>query len=290
MEPLVSIGMPVFNCEKTLRIAVRSILNQTYSNWELILIDDGSSDKTLEIANSFQDPRIKVVNDGLNQRLQIRLNQAIVLSNGKYFARMDGDDVSYPERLQRQVEYLEKHPEIDLLGTAGMNFDDSGLAIGVMVPKETHAEICAHPWTQFPIAHPTWMGKLEWFQKFQYRRDAIRMEDYDLLLRSYQTSQFASLPEILFGYRVTFFSLEKVLSSRYHIGITLIQKAITDRNGIFLYGVLVQISKSLIEIFLVKTGLGLKFLPHRVGKLIESTELIQWQEVWSQCNPEELAN
>jgi glycosyltransferase involved in cell wall biosynthesis len=88
MQPLVSIGMPVFNCERTLSTAIQSILNQTYSNWELIIIDDGSRDKTLEVANSFRDPRIEVINDGQNQRLPIRLNQAIALSRGKYFARI----------------------------------------------------------------------------------------------------------------------------------------------------------------------------------------------------------
>ena len=156
MQPLVSIGMPVFNCEKTLNIAVQSILNQTYSNWELILIDDGSEDKTLEIANSFQDSRIKVIADGRNQQLPIRLNQAIALSRGKYFARMDGDDVSYPERLQRQVEYLEQHPEIDLLGTGSINFRD-GKATGAVQLEESHAGICARPWSSFILLHPTWM-------------------------------------------------------------------------------------------------------------------------------------
>ncbi|PSB51390.1 glycosyltransferase family 2 protein, partial [Chroococcidiopsis cubana CCALA 043] len=93
MKPLVSIGMPVFNCEQVLTSAVNSIVNQTYQNWELILIDDGSKDKTLEVANSFSDPRIKVISDGLNLKLPRRLNQAISLSKGKYFARMDGDDI-----------------------------------------------------------------------------------------------------------------------------------------------------------------------------------------------------
>lgn len=94
MDPLVSTGMPVFNCQQTLNTAVQSILNQTYSNWKLIMIDDGFQDRTLDIAHSFHDPRIKVVSGGQNQQLPIRLNQAIALSRGKCFARMDGDDVS----------------------------------------------------------------------------------------------------------------------------------------------------------------------------------------------------
>ena len=74
MEPLVSIGMPIFNCEKTLKLAIRSLLNQTYAHWELLLVDDGSEDQTLNIALSFKDPRIRVIADGLNQKLQRRLN------------------------------------------------------------------------------------------------------------------------------------------------------------------------------------------------------------------------
>jgi glycosyltransferase involved in cell wall biosynthesis len=287
MQPLVSIGMSVFNCEQTLSTAIQSILNQTYPNWELIIIDDGSKDKTLEIAKSFRDPRIKVINDGQNQRLPIRLNQAISLSRGKYFARMDGDDISYPERLQRQVEHLEQHPEIDLLGTAGVNFNADGRATGRTPWKQSHEEICARPWVGFPLQHPTWMGKLDWFQKFQYRPDAIGMEDYEIMLRTYQNSQFAALPEILLGYRVVSLSLKKVLVSRYHLCISLIHKALTDRKWIFLYGVFLQVAKLFVEIVTIPTGLGLKLMKHRLGAPVKASEIDKWQQTWSNFQREE---
>jgi glycosyltransferase involved in cell wall biosynthesis len=284
MEPLVSIGMPVFNCEQTLDTAVRSILNQTYSNWELILIDDGSQDRTLEIAHSFQDPRIKVVGGGSNQQLPTRLNQAIALSRGKYFARMDGDDISYPERLQRQVEYLEQHAEIDLLGTAYINFNENGEAVGVEASKESHGKICARPWVGFDLQHPTWMGRLNWFQQYQYRSDAIRMEDYDIMLRTYQTSNFAALPDFLLGYRLPALSLKKSLTGRYYLCRLLIQTAVKNQNWLFGYQVLVQMAKSLVEIVSVGAGLGYKLLRHRIGTPIKEAELVQWQQIWSQCN------
>lgn len=284
MQPLVSIGMPVFNCEKTLESSVQSILNQTYTNWELFLIDDGSKDQTLDIAKSFQDQRIKVVSDGTNQQLPSRLNQAIKLSNGKYFARMDGDDISYPERFQRQVAYLEGHPEIDLLGAVTMIFDEDGQATGVSARQESHAAICARPWSGFSLAHPTWMGKTTWFSQYQYRPDAIRMEDYDLLLRSYQNSRFASLPDILLGYRVASLSLNKIFNARYHLGTTLGKKAIADKNYMFAYGALEQIAKTLLETFAITTGLDFRILRHRTGSPIEATELAQWQEIWHQCH------
>lgn len=284
MQPLVSIGMSVFNCENTLSAAIRSILNQTYSNWELILIDDGSQDRTVEIAKSFQDDRIKVFVDGLNQQLPVRLNQAIALSNGKYFARMDGDDISYPERLQCQVEYLEKNPEIDLLGTSYINFDRDGHATGVVNQKLSHREICSHPWSSFGLLHPTWMGKRDWFIKYQYRPDAIRMEDYDLMLRTYQTNKFAALPEVLLGYRVGSLSLKKILNGRYHLVMALGKKALAAKNYKFAYGVLTQIAKSLVEIVVIPTGLGVKVLKHRFGEPIEEPDLMQWSQIWDLCN------
>ncbi len=284
MQPLVSIGMPVFNCEKTLKSSVQSILNQTYHNWELILIDDGSKDDTLEIAKSFQDDRIKIISDGLNQQLPSRLNQAIALSSGKYFARMDGDDISYPERLQLQVAYLEEHPEIDLLGTATIRIDADGQATGVSARSETHAEICRSPWSVFNIAHPTWMGRLDWFDKHQYRPDAIRMEDYDFLLRTYQTSSFACLPDILLGYRVACLSLNKILNARYHLCITLGKKALMDKNYLFAYGALEQLAKSLVETIAITSGMGFKVLRHRVGFDMKESELLQWNQIWARCN------
>ena len=129
-SPLVSIGLPAFNCEKTLAVMIRSILNQTYGNWELLLIEDGSSDRTLEVAQEFSDPRISVFTDRSHKGLVSRLNQAVAMGRGKYFARMDADDVAYPERLERQVEYQEEHPEIDLLGCGMLVFKGDGVAVG----------------------------------------------------------------------------------------------------------------------------------------------------------------
>lgn len=286
MEPLVSIGMPVFNCERTLKSAIYSILNQSYSNWELILIDDGSKDKTLSIAESFKDPRIKVIADGLNKNLPTRLNQAIAISQGKYFARMDGDDISYPERLQAQVEYLDNHPDIDLVGTQALIFGKDGNARGFFDSKESHSDICCRPWAGFGILHPTWMGKSDWFREHQYKIQAIRMEDYDILLRTYKNSRFYCIPKILFGYRVESLSLKKTLIGRYYLSIALIEKALSDKNYLFAYGVLEQGAKALIDTFAMTTGLNFKILRHRAGSPVSEAELIRWREVWDRCNTE----
>ena len=103
---LVSIGMPVYNCAATVAQAIRSILNQTFEDWELLIVDDGSTDDTLKVIASFKDPRIIVSKGERNEGLPARLNDCVRRARGKYFARMDGDDIAYPERLRKQLEYL----------------------------------------------------------------------------------------------------------------------------------------------------------------------------------------
>ena len=201
--PLVSIALPAFNAEKTVGDAIASILLQTYQNWELLFIDDGSSDQTVAIAKKFKDPRIKIFVDETNKGLPARLNEAIDRSSGKYFARMDNDDICFPERLQRQVEYLEGYAGVDLLGTRAITFVTPGQIIGFFPFKKTHEEICSLPWRGFYLPHPTWMGRLGWFKKYRYCIPEVkRAEDQELLLRSYLTSRFACLPDVLFAYRL----------------------------------------------------------------------------------------
>ncbi len=203
MTPLVSIILPAYNAEETVADAIASILLQTYLNWELLFIDDGSRDGTLKIVRQFKDPRIRIYADGRNMRLSARLNEGIDHAGGKYLARMDADDLCFPDRLARQVEYLESHPEIDLLGTSAILFNPAGDVTGRFPFRQTHDEICRHPWNGFYLPHPTWMGRVEWFRSHHYRIPEIeRAEDQDLLLRSYPGSRFACLQEILFAYRV----------------------------------------------------------------------------------------
>lgn len=286
MEPLVSIGMPIFNCENTLKLAIRSLLNQTYSHWELLIIDDGSEDGTLKIARSFQeDRRIRVIADGLNTKLASRLNQAISMSEGKYFARMDGDDIAYPDRLRFQVEYLEEHPEIDLLGTNYLVFDGEGNPLGITKGHLKHNQICHRPRAGFNILHPTWMGKIEWFRTYQYRTGMTLAQDYDILLRSYETSQFACLPDILLAYRVAKLSLKKSLVSRYNISKVLLEKAWLEKKYGWTWGVIEQLAKASVDTIAMSTGLNFNILRHRTGDYsVSPKELRQWKEIREKCN------
>lgn len=201
--PLITIAMPIYNAGRHLRSAVISILQQTLGDWELIIIDDGSTDGAAEGILDLCDARIRVRRDGFNRGLAARLNEAIDLARGKYFARMDQDDVSYPERLARQLTLMEQNPELDLVAVRCVAIDVDNELVGALPCALNHNEICATPWRGFYLAHPTWMGKIEWFRQYRYATPGPYFcEDQELLLRSHRGSRFGTVPEVLFAYRV----------------------------------------------------------------------------------------
>ena len=282
-SPLVSIGMPVRNCQNTLALAIRSLLLQTFTNWELILIDDGSSDETLKVARSISDNRVKFWSDGISRGLADRLNQAIELSKGKYFARMDGDDVAYPERLERQVSYLEQHPDVDLVGAWAVVFCSDGTVFGKKNGPETHVDICSKPWRGFPIVHPSYVGRLNWFRRYGYRQSAIRCEDHDLLLRSYRFSRFAIIPEILLGYREERINLKKTFTGRRYVMRILFRDYRREQLGLVLRGVLHETFMSFADFIAVISGLNYRMLRHRALPILDS-ERREWKCVWRPLN------
>ncbi len=203
LPPLVTVAMPVYNAGKDLRLAVRSLLRQTFTNWELLIIDDGSTDNALADIAELSDSRIKIRRDGDNKGLAARLNEAIDLARGKYLARMDQDDVAYPERFARQLAALSKDSDLDVVAVRAITIDENNVATGLFPFAPSHAQICARPWQGFYFPHPTWLGKIEWFRRYRYTLPGPYFsEDQELLLRSYRDSKFATLDEILFAYRV----------------------------------------------------------------------------------------
>lgn len=202
-NPRVTVMLPFLNGGPAFVPAVRSILNQTFTDWELLLCDDGSTDGSLEFARSLQlqDPRVIVWSDGQSKGLAARLNECIQRARGAWIARMDADDISYPDRFRRQVEYLSAHPEIDLLGCSMLICEESGSPIGKRTAPASHAEIVANPALGFGLAHPTWMARATWYRQFLYDPTALRFEDIELLYRAAPTSRFANITEPLYGYR-----------------------------------------------------------------------------------------
>ena len=199
--PEVSVALPARNAERFVAGAGRSILSQSFTDFELIILDDGSTDRTMAEISRFSDERIRIISDGQPRGLSFRLNQAIALARGRYFARMDADDIAFPERLAKQIAFMDTYPEVDLVGCRALLFDDQGEPKGYFPFKESHCQICKHPWLGFDLAHPTWFGRIDWFKRYEYR-EVLRAEDQDLLLRSFRQSCFACIPEVLFAYRL----------------------------------------------------------------------------------------
>ncbi len=281
---LISIAMPVLNCEGTITLSVTSILKQRYRDWELLAIDDGSQDRTVEILRGFADPRINVIADHCHRGLPARLNQAVSMARGKYFARMDGDDVMFPDRLERQIAFLQAHPEIDLVGGAMVVFGNDGKALGIRPAPSSHAEICKRPWSGIKMAHPTWMGRIEWFRRNPYRENAIRMEDMDLLLRTFRESHFSNLPDVVLGYRESELPLRKLFPSRRNLCKLLAASAGHELSYFeALRGLVGQVIRTTADVVAIATGLNQKLLRHRARPL-PAEICARWNEVKQEIN------
>lgn len=201
--PKITVAMPVFNAGRHLRLAVLSIVGQTFRDWELLIIDDGSTDNALQDIADIHDCRIRILRDGRNIGLAARLNEAIDCAGGEYFARMDHDDVSYPERFARQLALLENNPELDVVAVRAAIISGDNELLGTLPGPLTHGEICAKPWLGFYFPHPTWVGKTAWFRVHRYASPGPYFcEDQELLLRSYAKSRFETVGQVLFAYRV----------------------------------------------------------------------------------------
>lgn len=191
MTPLVTIAIPIYNAEKYLRDSIQSVLNQTFKNYELILVNDGSTDSSMDIINSFNDDRIQIINDGENKGLIERLNQSINIAKGEYYARMDADDIMYITRIEEQLKFLQYHPEVDVLGTSIMTIDDQNNIVGSGY-REGKVK---------GFVHPTVMGKTCWFKENPYAPWATRAEDTELWLRTSINNKFWTLGKPLMFYR-----------------------------------------------------------------------------------------
>ena len=282
---MVTVLLPARNAQRTLALAVRSIVEQTYSNWELLVLDDASSDATVDIARGFGDERIRVLGDGSWRGLAARLNQGIDAARGSLLARLDADDIAYPERLAHQVRFLQAHPEVDLVGAGAVVFGDDGQAFGRFPAPPTHAEICRRPWSGFHLPHPTWMGRVDWFRRFRYRPEQDRAaQDQDLLLRSFRSSTFANLPEMLIGYRQHELSWRKFARGRVQWARAALREARLRRNWYAMIVVpAVQLAKGSYETAVIACGLGRRLLRHRALPLPQ-TERERWDQLWRRLN------
>jgi glycosyltransferase involved in cell wall biosynthesis len=200
--PRVTVLMPVYNGGPYLAEAIGSILGQSFRDFELLAIDDGSADDSAAVVRACRDPRIRLVENGRNLGLIATLNKGLELARGEYVARMDCDDISLPERLARQVAFLDTHPEVGVCGTWFRKF---GARAKKTVRWETDSDaIRAAMLFSCSLAHPTVMLRRDAFASRRLHYDAAfpSAEDYDLWVRAMAFMEAANLPEVLVEYRV----------------------------------------------------------------------------------------
>ena len=202
--PFVSIGISFFNAEKSLLNAVRSVFIQTHKNWELILLDDGSTDESLNIAKSIDDPRVRVYSDGKNKKLAARLNQIITLSKYDFIARMDADDLMAPDRIEKQLKVLLENKDIDLVSTGVLSLNDDNEPVGIRCVEKEHSITAKNLlYGQSGIVHASVIARKSWYKRNFYREDYPIAEDKELWVRAYSNSdlKIAFIDQPLYFYR-----------------------------------------------------------------------------------------
>lgn len=197
-KPLVSVVMSTYNEEKYVLDSINSILNQTYENIEIIIVDDASTDNTVSLIENIATDKIRLYINDTNKKLAHNLNFAIAKARGKYVARMDADDISRRERIRTQVEYLEKHKEIDIVASYAKTFGDSDI---IKKSPCTHEGIKATLLFTNPICHPTVMFRKSSID-FVYDESCAAGQDYELWARIVECKKFCAINEVLLDYRV----------------------------------------------------------------------------------------
>ncbi len=202
--PLVSVILSTYNDAPFLPESVESVLNQSFRDFELIIVDDGSTDKTAEVLATFQHSRIRLLHNERNLGLAASLNRGIAVASGKYIARQDADTISVPNRLQLQVDYLENHPSLIIVGSNVMATDEAGDVRGLWVLPPRDIDI---KWTllfRTPLIHPTVVMRAAALDKAGfYSEDAefCYVEDYELWSRLCPLGVCANLSDALMDFK-----------------------------------------------------------------------------------------
>lgn len=225
--PKISVLMPTYNAEEYIATAIESILNQTFSDFEFIIINDGSTDNTADIVKTYAkaDKRIKFVDNKKNQGLVAVLNQGLDMANGEYIARMDSDDISLPQRFARQVEYMDANPDVGVLGTAGQNF---GADNSTNISPEIVDVIELIRGVGF--YHPSVMMRKSVLDEYNLRYDPNYplAEDHELWSRMLNVTKMRNIPDVLLKYRVHENSVSVANAHRQEIVKQFVRKKCWD--------------------------------------------------------------
>lgn len=256
-RPLVSIGMPFYNPGALLEDAVRSVFAQTFHDWELILLDDGSTDASVAFARRLVEPRVRICSDGKNLGLAVRLNEVSDLARGDYVVRMDADDMMAPTRLQEQVAFLAANRECDVVGTQAFVLNGQNSVVGARRIKRENFVSAARCLRHGMVIHPTIMARRDWFRQNRYDPDFVRAEDRELFARVLKKPAVGHLDRLLHFYRVPSTVRLQAFLQGYHS-----ERRVLRRYGPSLLGwprtwalLLNSFARSVLLPILVKAGL-----------------------------------
>ncbi len=211
-NPLVSVIMPVYNADQYIKLAVESILNQTYKKFEFIIINDTSTDQSVKILQSFKklDKRIRLIRNKENLGVTKSLNKAISNASGKYIIRMDADDWSYPERFELQVKLMERNPEVVVSGSYVEVCDSKLKTKYIRKYHLNDTDIRKHIFRYSPFAHPATIWKTNLLKKEGYNETLTTCQDYELYFRVGKIGKFMNLDKCLLKLRLHDHSISAV--------------------------------------------------------------------------------
>lgn len=213
--PKISVIMPAYNAEKYIAEAIESILGQTFGDFEFIILNDCSTDRTEEIIRSYTDSRIVYLKNEQNMGVAATLNRGLSVAKGEYIARMDADDISLPERFEKQVAFLDKDPAVAVLGTGLERFDASG-SLGILQPATDPEQMHIDLLFSCGLAHPSVMMRASAVRELGgYDLAFEGLEDYELWCRVARKYQVTTLPEVLLRYRIHSAQVTKKPSEAY---------------------------------------------------------------------------
>lgn len=280
--PRVSVLMPVYNGGQYLAPAIQSILDQTYGDFELIIIDDASTDNSVETINSFNDRRIRVIRNSTNQKLIAVLNKGLELAQGDYLVRMDADDISLPRRIEKQVAFFNRHPDYGLTGTW---FEEFGDNIGTRVIRysSNDTEIRIRHLYQAHVSHPTSAYRMSLVRKHALRYDPlfIHGEDYAFWIEMGRHCKMSNIPEMLVRKRDTPFSISNLYAPIQRETCTRVKQGQFAEMGILL-------SADELELYTQFANPGWDFDVNKMNMLADMLERVQQANTRSGYLPREV--
>ena len=294
----VTVLMPIFNVEKYIGEAIKSILTQSFTDLELLIINDGSTDKTANLVRKYKDKRIKFINNKKNRGLVAVLNQGMKLIKSRYLVRMDGDDISLPTRIEKQVQFMESHPEIDVCGTWFEVFESGAKSKTYSRPVSPAACKASLLFTD-PVCHATTIMRFETLKKHdvKYSPGFEHLEDYEFWNRISPFANFSNIDEVLYRYRYHSDSTGHKEQKEQQRLMKMVQEIYLKKLGILTASKDVVIHSQILNrsykpsiLFLIRTGLWFRKLiktnqKSRIYDDVEFSKIInqKWLMVCSDC-------